>query len=475
MGLDPRDLQIAELERQLAETNSRLAEANERLADMAAQMKRMADSLAKLTSRNSSMPPSQDPPGTPRPTKAPTGRRRGWQPGHKGHKREMLPPDRVTEVVDHDPSRCVRCSSPLGARPRRGTPERHQRIDLPRIEPEVVEHRCHAKRCGRCGATTWAELPASVSPNTFGPGVAAFVAMMTGKYQLSKRNVQELLADVLHVEVSLGEITNLEQRVSTALAEPHAEAHAAIRRADRACADETGWREDKKRAWLWLATSPLLAVFRIDRTRGGPAARALLGEDFAGIVSSDRWSGYSWVDPARRQLCWAHLVRNAQGLVDRGGDGCRFGQAILNHLKPVMRWWHDLRDGKIDRATLQRRMVKQRSAVQHVLSWGSRTEGDAGAMARDLRKLERSLWTFVHHEGVEPTNNLAERDLRAAVIWRKTSFGTDSARGSRFVERMLTTVSTLRKQGRCLLGFLSAALKATGSRRRTPTLLPAQA
>ena len=469
MARHPDDVaRIAELERLLAV-------ANERLAAMEAQLKRMADSLAKLTSRNSSLPPSQDPPGTIRPTKPPTGRRRGGQPGHKGHRREMLSADRVTAVIDHDPAECGGCAGPLRGRPRIGRPERHQRIDLPRIEPEVVEHRCHAKRCACCGATTHAELPADVSPNTFGPGVAAFVAMMTGKYQLSKRNVQELLADVLHVDVSLGEIINLEQRVSAALVAPYVEAHAAIRRARRACADETGWREDKHRAWLWLATSPLLAVFRIDRTRGGPAARALLGDDFAGILNSDRWSGYSWVDVERRQLCWAHLVRNAQALVDRGGDGARFGQALLNHLKPVMRWWHQLRDGKLERDILQRRMVKHRRAVQHVLGWGSRIEGEAGAMARDLLRLEKALWTFVAHDGVEPTNNLAERDLRTAVIWRKTSFGTDSSRGSRFVERMLTTVSTLRKQGRCLLRFLGAALAAPGSRRRVPSLLSAQA
>ena len=469
MARHPADVaRISELERLLAV-------ANERLAGMEAQLKRMADSLAKLTSRNSSLPPSQDPPGTPRPTKPPTGRRRGGQLGHKGHKREMLPPDRVTDVVDHDPVECGGCAGQLRGRPRLKRPERHQRIDLPRIEPKVVEHRCHTKRCGRCGATTRADLPTDVSPNTFGDGVAAFVAMMTGKYQLSKRNVQELLADVLHVDVSLGEVINLEHRVSAALEKPYAEAHAAIRRADRACADETGWREDKDRAWLWLATSPLLAVFRIDRTRGGPAARALLGENFAGILSSDRWSGYGWVEASRRQLCWAHLVRNAQALVDRGGDGCRFGQALLNHLKPVMRWWHQLRDGKLERATLQRRMIKQRRAVAQVLSWGSRIEGDAGAMARDLLRLEKALWTFVAYEGVEPTNNLAERDLRTAVIWRKTSFGTDSPRGSRFVERMLTAVSSLRKQGRCLLGFITAALAAPGSRRRATSLLPAQA
>jgi len=237
-----------------------------------------------------------------------------------------------------------------------------------------------------------------------------------------------------------------------------------LRRRDRLAAD-------KERAWLWLATSPQLAVFRIDRNRGGPAARALLGEDFAGILSSDRRSGYSWVDVSGQQLCWAHLVRNAQALVDRGGEGCRFGQALLNHLKPVMRWWHHLRGGKTTNAVLQRRTAAQRRAVQHVLGWGSRIDGEAGAMARDLFRLEKALWTFVAHDGVEPTNNLAERDLRTAVIWRETSFGTDSARGSRFVERILTTVSTLRKRGRCLLRFLPAALAAPGSRRRAPSLI----
>jgi transposase len=469
VGIDPRDLRIAELERLLAE-------ANERLAAMEGQLKRMADSLAKLTSRNSSLPPSQDPPGTTRPTKPPSGRRRGGQPGHKGSRRELLPQDRVTEAVDHDPEECGACEASLGRAARTGEPDRHQVIDLPPIEPIVVEHRCHAKRCSRCGATTTAGLPADVPRTTFGPSVAAFVAVMTAKYQLSKRNVQEMLSDFLGIKVSLGEVCNLEQRVSEALARPYEQAHAAIRNATRAWADETGWRQDKERAWLWLATSPHLAVFRIDRNRGGPAARALLGDDFAGILSSDRWSAYSWVDVERRQLCWAHLIRNSQGVIDRGGPGARFGRAMLNFAKPMMRWWHQLRDGEIDRPVLQRRVQRHRRAVGKVLAWGAELEGKAGAMAKDLAKLEPALWTFVDHVGVEPTNNLAERDLRAAVIWRKTSFGTDSERGSRFVERMLTAVASLRKQGRCLLRFLADALAAVQSpRRRPPSLVPRQA
>jgi transposase len=349
-------------------------------------------------------------------------------------------------------------------------------IDLPPIEPVVIEHRCHAKQCARCGATTTAGLPADVPRTTFGPTVAAFVAVMTAKYQLSKRNVQEMLVDFLGIDVSLGEVCNLEQRVSRALARPYDEAHAAIRKAKRAWADETGWRQDKERAWLWLATSPLLAVFRIDRTRGGPAARSLLGADFAGILSSDRWSAYAWVDVTRRQLCWAHLIRNSQGVIDHGGDGARFGQAMLNFAKAMMRRWHQFRDGKIGRADLQRRMLPHRRAVAKVLAWGAKLEGKAAAMANDLTRLEPAMWTFVDHDGVEPTNNLAERDLRAAVIWRKTSFGTDSACGSRFVERMLTTVASLRKQGRTLLRFLGNALAAAASpRRRPPSLVPRQA
>jgi transposase len=465
---DPDDIaRIAALERLLAV-------ANERLAEMAEQLKRMAEALAKLsgTSRNSSRPPSQDPPGTTRPSKPPSGRRRGGQPGHKGSRRELLPPERVTQVVDHDPVRCDGCEAALDRQARGGEPDRHQVIDLPPIAPVVVEHRCHAKRCARCGAVTTAGLPADVPRTTLGPTVAAFVAVMTAKYQLSKRNVQEMLVDFLGIEVSLGEVCNLEQRVSGALERPYDEALAAIQRAERASADETGWRQDKERAWLWLATSPFLAVFRIDRNRGGPAARALLGDKFAGILNSDRWSAYAWIDVARRQLCWAHLIRNSQGVVDLGGPGARFGCAMLNFAKRMMRWWHQLRDGTIERAVLQRRMQAQRRAVGKVLAWGRTLGGKAAAMANDLTKLEPAMWTFADHDGVEPTNNLAERDLRAAVIWRKTSFGTDSACGSRFVERMLTTVASLRKQGRGLLRFLADALAAAASlRRRPPSLL----
>jgi len=344
-------------------------------------------------------------------------------------------------------------------------------IDLPPIVPQVIEHRAHAARC-RCGRTTHAVLPACAR-FTFGPSVASFVALMTGQQRLSKRNVRALLSELLGIHVSLGEIINLEQRVSAALAAPYAEAHAAIKDAPYVCADETGWREEKRRAWLWLATSRELAVYRIDRTRGGPAARALLGDDFAGILSVDRWSGYHWVDATQRQLCWAHLIRNAAGIAERGGAGARFGQAWLNHTKPMMRWWRDLHRGAITRAVFVRRMATHRVVVAKVLAWGRACDDDAGAMARDLTRLEPALWTFVDHPGVDLTNNLAERDLRTAVIWRKTSFGTDSARGSRFVERMLTVAASLRKQGRSLLAFLAAALAVTGaSRRRSPSLLP---
>lgn len=465
MPIDPRDQLIAELQRALSDANARLAQMATQIATLTAVIARLSK-----TSRNSSLPPSHDPPGTARPTKPPTGRTRGGQRGHKGSRRELLPAAQVTEIIDHAPTHCDGCAASLPVAARLGQARRAQVIDLPPIVPHVVEHRAHSARCA-CGHTTHARLPATAR-HTFGPSVASFVALMTGQQRLSKRNVRALLSELLGIDVSLGEVINLEQRVSAALSAPYAEAHAAIKVAPYVCADETGWRENKRRAWLWLATSDTLAVYRIDRTRGGPAARALLGDTFAGILSADRWSGYHWVDATQRQLCWAHLVRNAAGIVDRGGAGARFGQALLNHTKHMMRWWRDLHRGAIARDIFERRMATHRRAITKVLAWGRACPDDAGAMARDLTRLEPALWTFVDNPGVDLTNNLAERDLRTAVIWRKTSFGTDSERGSRFVERMLTASASLRKQGRSLLTFLAAALAVAGQpHRRAPSLL----
>jgi len=448
---DPRDLMIAELLRRIAALEAELAR-------------------LKQNSSNSSRPPSTDPPGSPRRSSEPTGRPRGGQPGHKQHKRELLPPEQVTRVVELRPQRCEECRHPLaGTDP---APLRSQSIELPRVKPLVTEYRQHQLGCDRCGTLTRSALPAGVS--VFGPRLSAAIAVCSGKYRLSKRVTQELLSDFLGIDLALGSICKLERRVSEALATPVEEARAFIRRQDMVHLDETGWREDKQRAWLWTAASELVTVFIVSSGRGAAVAKQIVGEDFSGFIVSDRWPGYDWAEC--RQLCWAHLLRDFQGFVDRGGDGAVCGGALLDQSALMFRWWHRVRDGTLTRGTFRRRMRKLERRVERLLRrvsfCGDKT---TSAKAFEIYKLRRFLWTFVDTEFVPPTNNAAERAIRPAVLWRKGSFGTDSAQGSRFVERILSVVASLKQQGRHVLDYLAAACSPPHRRTISISLLPAGA
>jgi transposase len=462
--LDPRDARIAGLEAKVVALTQALEKALVRITELEAQLGQ--------NSRNSSQPPSSDPPGTPRQPKDPTGRARGGQPGHKQHKRERLEPDKVVAVI---PDRCERCRRIL--RGRDPSPRLHQVIELPEIRPYVTDYELHELGCS-CGARTRAELPKGVPTGTFGPRLTASVALLSGRYRMPKRTVKELLADLFGIEVALGSVSKMEQFVSKAVAEPVEEARRAIREQDVVHQDETGWFEApaegrKARAWLWVAVSAVATVFKIARSRGAKVAKEMLGEDFGGFLVVDRWSAYLWKPRGMRQVCWAHLVRDFRSFVERGGASAKIGEKLLIQSRFMFRCWHRIRDGTLTRATFQRRMKKVERSVARLLRKAAvcgdaKTEG----MAQQILKHEPALFTFVLATGVEPTNNVAERALRGAVIWRKISFGTDSENGSRFVERILTVVATLRQQRRHVLAYLTAACEASLHRQPTPSLLP---
>ena len=465
LELDPRDARIAELEAKIASLMQRLSQLDAENAELRARL--------GLNSQNSSKPPSSDPPGVPRQTKKPTGRTRGGQPGHKVHKRERLPADRVVSVL---PSRCGRCQRRL--RGRDPTPQIHQVVELPEIRPDVTDYELHELGC-ECGALTRATLPAGVPQGAFGPRLTATVALCTSRYRMSKRMVREFVRDLLGVEVALGSVSKMEQFVSQAIAAPVEEARVAVQEQAVAHQDETGWYEGphqgrKARAWLWVAVTALVTVFRIARSRGADITKEMLGEDFRGFLVVDRWAAYRWVARGMRQLCWAHLIRDFCSFADRGGTGGQIGKQLLGRTKIMFRWWHRVRDGTLTHRTFQRRMKRVERAVGRLLRKAA-VCGDAKieGMAKEILKHEPSLWTFVYAEGVEPTNNAAERALRGAVIWRKISFGTDSERGSRFVERILTLGATLRQQRRHALGYLTAACEAKLHDRQPPSLLAA--
>jgi transposase len=462
---DPRDALIDELTRRIEELLVELTAAKKRIAELEARL--------GLNSRNSSKPPSSDPPGIERPKSEASPRKRGGQPGHEPSRRELLPPERVDQFEDHWPTVCEECKAALPAELRTevGEPSRQQVVEIPRIAAQVTEHRLHLQLCEACGHATEAPLPPHAPSGAFGPRLRALIALCAGRYRLSKRVTQELLADVLGVELSLGSVCNVERQVSEALAAPVEEARQFVRGQATVHADETGWREAKSRAWLWTASTALVTVFQIAKSRGAVVAREMLGEHFAGFLVTDRWSAYEWVE--LRQTCWAHLLRDFQGFVDRGGVGAALGEKLLEQSRIMFEMWHRVRDKTLPRRTFQRRMKPIEKRIVRLLRRAAVcAEPRTAGMAREILAQRDYLWTFVDNEGVEPTNNAAERAIRPAVLWRKGSFGTDSPEGSRFVERILTAVTTLKQQGRHVLDYLTDAGVARSRGFSAASLLP---
>ena len=424
------------------------------------------------TSRNSSKPPSSDPPSVkPRPAKEPSGRQAGGQPGHEGHGRKLKPESEVDQIIEVRPEQCGQCGTVLlGEDPE---PERHQVTELPRITPIVTEYRRHCLWCVACGARTQAAWPATMPPGSFGPCVQATVGYLTGRIGASQREVQEILATLGQTDVSVGSIGTAAQAVSAALATPVAEAATYVQRQPVRNAEETSWREKTKRVWLWISVTPLVTIFRLLKTRGAAGAKELLGEEVWGSIGTDRYAGYHWLDPRQRQLCWAHLKREFIAWSERAGETARIGLALLAVEHQLFGLWYRVREGTLPWADFQVAMLPLMARVTTLLQ-----EGVAGADAktqgtcRNLLKLEPALWTFVWESEVEPTNNRAERPLRRAVLWRRRSFGTQSAAGSQFVERILTAVPTLRHQRRDVLDYLTTTCAAAIRRQPAPSLLP---
>jgi transposase len=468
--------QVLERLAALEEEINRLRTENERLREQ-----------VRRSSRNSSQPPSSDTPRAPlwKPRPA-SGRQRGAQPGHEGHQRTLYPVEACRRVSDHRPTACGVCGAALaGSDP---NPVRHQVVELPEVKPVVDEYRLHQLCCPACGKMTRAVLPAEVSASGYGPRLVATVGLLAGPYRQSERQTQQVLEDFYQVKVALGTINQLRQEVSEAVAEPVAEATAFAQAQAVVHADETGWRQgnsdgsnpERRKAWLWVLLSRWVIVFQIHLSRGQAAAKALLGK-FAGYLVTDRWSGYGGWPLERRQLCWAHLIREFQKIAERGGESQPIGEGLLEQARQLFRLWHRVRDGTLTRTAFGAAVVGIRAEVKRWLTQGAAyaaARGEKSAQARTARtcrqllKVEEAFWLFVHVEGVEPTNNAAERALRPAVIWRRTSLGTQSTPGSQFVARMLTVTLTLRAQQRPVLEYLTSACQAARQGLPAPSLLP---
>jgi transposase len=318
---------------------------------------------------------------------------------------------------------------------------------------------------------TCATLPSGVPTGAFGPRLRAILSVLAGAYRLGKRPIRRLAADLLGLSLSTGMISRLERQAAAELEAPVEQLRQHVRDAVSAHIDETSWKQGRDKAWLWGVVTSFVTVFAIATSRGAEVARGLLGTDRRKVVISDRFKSYTWIK--RRQLCWAHLKRDFQAMVDRGGESAEVGRLLLGHSERLFDWWHRVRDGTMARATLRSHVAILRFSFRDDLRRGVGCGcAKTAATCRELLAGETHLWTFVRVEGVEPTNNDAERVLRHGVIYRKLSGGTDSESGSRFVERMLTVVATCRQQEVNVLGYLTRCFQAHLNGQPVPSLLP---
>src|SRR5450830_487153 len=437
-----------------------LIEANRRLESRVAEL----EQRLKRNSRNSSLPPSADPPSAaPRPRQAASGRRAGAQPGHPGRGRRLASIESLDELIDHWPRRCrcghVFCTAERAAL---GEPARHQVAELPPTAVILSEHRLQRIRCPDCGATTRAELPAEVPPGAFGPRLQAAVATLAVRNRVSRRDTTELLRELFGAALSTGSINMIVSRAGAALEEPYAHLHDQLRQAPALNIDETGWRTAGERRTLWGVLSGQEALFRIAADRHRREAQALLGEDFSGVACSDRWWAYDYLDAERRQLCWAHLVRDFTAHSEGLGAQKQFGAAGLEIAERLFGAWGEFRgeDRKSTRLNSVDPLKEELRALLEEAAGKSARNRRHRSFAKNLLKRWPALWSFASVPGVEPTNNHAERGLRGAVIYRKLSLGSQSEEGERTIARLLSASVTCRLQRRSLFAYLSDVLAA---------------
>jgi transposase len=444
----------------------------EQIAVLRAEMDELKR-LAGQSSRNSSKPPSSDPPSAPkRGARERSGRKPGGQPGHEGHRRQMV--ESPDQTLTHRPSCCSGCGADLAGVGDDGDPFVHQVSELLEVLVRVVEHRRARVCCPGCGKNTLAGLPVGVSDGAFGPRLEATIATLAGVYRLSREQARQLVVEIFKAQASKGGIDNVIMRASAVLADPWQELADAIQAAEVVHADETSWRIGPAKAWLWVAASALIACYRIDPARSQRAAKQLLGEDFDGFLISDRYAGYHFLDVLQQQLCWAHVKRQVVEVSERAGAPGKLGQKLLKATREVFAVHRACLQGEHDLAWLQRELQPLRDRIQALLEQGARGRHRKTAnFCAGLLEEYQALWLFSEAAGVDMTNNAAERALRHGVILRKINGGTKSEQGSRFIERILSVRETCRLQARSPLSYLTDALTASHHGLPAPSLLPA--
>lgn len=475
--------EVAERDRQLAKRDVRIAELEEIVVRLTAQVEMLLQ-RQEQNSTNSHLPPSSDgPAAAARGTRPPKGgnsgkskkgkkRKRGGQKGHRGSHRELLAPEHVDEVMDVYPEACGGCAGTNIRRTPDPDARRHQLIELRRGGVHVKEWRLHEGRCDDCGECTRARYdPAEIPASPFGPRFVALVVTLTGDYHLSRRRAARLCYDVFGVTISPGTISAMERQASEALEPAYEEVQREVEGAPVKHADGTSWLLAGAMMSLWVLTSASATLYKIFNDGQRKTIKPFFGR-LVGILVTDRACVFDFWAMAARQICFAHLLRRFVSFSQRDGPAGTMGRELLDLTGLVFEYWHGFRAGLLDREKLVDMMRPVREQFEAALerTVAADIPGVSGSCANMLEH-RQALWTFLEHEGVEPTNNAAERALRPLVLWRKRSFGCQSQRGLRFVEHLMTVTQTARQQGKGVLDFIEAAIVARKRGTPSPALL----
>lgn len=438
------------------------------VAEVGRLTSRLAELEARKTPQNSSLPPSTQHPHAKPPKKRKSKKKRGGQPGHQKHGRPLIPTEQCDDVQPLKPTECRRCGTELvGKDPQ---PLRHQVWELPEIKPIVTEYQLHRLACPCCRETTCAELPPGVPTGQSGPRLVAFAGLLMAYFRQSKRRTATFLQVLLNQPCCAALAVKMQTQVTAAVRPAYEELAAQLPMQTKLSIDESPTKEQTSKAWLWTFVAQAFTLFAVRTSRAATILDDLLTGNFVGIVNCDRAKMY-W-QCGRLQWCWAHLKRDFQALIDSEDHQVkRLGHDLMKPTRELFSAWARYRDGTCTRLGFRRLMQPIRKEIEALLLRGMFSGNDRLiGMCSELYDHRQWLWAFVEHDSVEPTNNASERALRHGVIWRKLSFGTQSAAGSRFVETMLTVVETCRQQNRNVFEYLSSAVAAHFARKKCPSL-----
>lgn len=414
----------------LKQENAKLREENDRLRERLG-----------LDSRNSSLPPSRDLYKSKAKNRPKSLRRAGAQPGHSPQGYKLHSADKVIDVF---PEVCS-CGHPLE---RTGKFCVEQKIDIPFIKPHVTEYHRWQGLCRRCGKKKTAPLPEGVQPDLLGEGAKAIISSLSGFFHNSKRDIHQILKDIFHLPISLGLVSTTEKRVSQRLAVSHQKLIEQMEESPYLHMDETGHKSCGKNGWGWMFTNRDVSVLKLASSRGKKVLESML-PDYEGWIISDRYGAYRYFDDRKRQLCWSHLKRDFQRFAQSPHPllACR-GEELAQITKEVFALDKAFKNQSIDRLFFYRRirLIKKRMiyALKGILQIPKIPQ--AHRVAHNLLADFDMMWRFVENPEVELTNNLAERQIRKYVIYRKKSLFTWSQRGNEFIERIFSLYLSCRLQ-----------------------------